>query len=62
MGAHTKYLDTYKVMGNHKIEGLIAKRYSQFKDRGYEANVGYINQALVGWYEQDYEPLRYDDI
>ena len=48
LGAHTKYLDTYRVLGNQNMQAAIAKRYSQFTDRSYEANVRHINEAIDG--------------
>jgi|TARA_R110002020_G_scaffold97676_6_gene232816 hypothetical protein len=48
LGAHTKYLETYRVLGNQNMQNAMFKRYSQFTDTSYEANIDEIDAVLHG--------------
>ena len=43
-----KYLETYRVLGNQNMQNAMFKRYSQFTDTSYEANIDEIDAVLHG--------------
>ena len=47
-GAGTKYLETFKVLGNPRVVAAHQKRYCQFTDRSYTQNAREVSRVCFG--------------
>ena len=50
MGAHTKYLETYRVLGNQHRIMAIQRKYRQFKDMSYIENAREVSRVCANMY------------
>ena len=51
-GAETKYLETYKVLGNQRRTGAIQRQYSEkLIDKSYTTNAREVSLICAGLYE-----------
>jgi len=49
-GARTKYLETYRVLGNQHLIEAIQRKYYQFKDMTYLRNAREISRVCANMY------------